>query len=150
MHKVLDFNRNIWYTSCEDIQFTDRSTWQSGGGSYSLSIFDEEGHETTYQVIAGQPTYINLGKCAEGIYTLKATSCTKTHIKSVAILCNLKCGWLRAVSKLGAEDSMVKSIDERLSFIDYAVRYDDIKTAKDLLKTVKRDLRRINCQCECH
>lgn len=143
------YDFDLTYTSCEDVTYVDRSTWQAGGGSYSLIVIDEDGAETPYTVTAGIPLRLNVGKCAQGIYTFKAVSCTHQSFKKAAILCNFKCGFLKAISKLGAESPIIQSIWDRIEYIDLAVARDDIQTAKDLVKTVARDLKRINCECSC-
>lgn len=143
------YDFDLSYTSCKDLVYVDRSELQTPG-TYTLQVIDEAGSINEYSVTPGVPVRLNIDGCGQGIYTFKVPyNCQYEVFKKAAVLCTVKCGWLKAVAKLGAEDPLIRSLDDRIAQIDYAVRYDQIPVARDLLATVKRDLRRVNCECTC-
>lgn len=115
-----------------------------------MEVIDESGAVKEYPgVLPGVPVRISIGSCSSGIFVFKVVSCDKVYSKNRAVLCNEKCGWLKAVAKLGAEHAMIRSLQDRIDQVDYAVRDDRITVAQDLLETIRRDLKRINCECIC-
>lgn len=146
---IRNYDFDLYYTSCKDLSYIDHSEFQTPGGSYTLQVIDETGGIKEYSVSPKIPVRLTIGDCAQGIYTFKVLNCDNDFAKKRAVLCNVKCGWLKAVSKLGAEHPMIRSLDDRINQIDQAVRDDMITVAQELLDTVKRDLKRILCECEC-
>lgn len=147
---IRKYDFDLSYTSCKDLVYVDRSEFQSEGGTYTLQVINETGNVKEYpNILPGVPVRIDIGKCTSGIFTFAVVLCDKDYSKKRAVLCLEKCGWLKAVAKLGAENPMIRSLDDRISQIDYAVRDDRITVAQDLLVTVRRDLKRINCECAC-
>lgn len=143
------YDFDLSYTSCKDLIYVDHSEFQTPG-TYTLQVIDENGKSRDYLVTPAIPVRLEIGNCAQGIYTFKVPeNCQHEVFKRVAVLCNVKCGWLKAVARLGAEDPLIRSLDDRIAQIDYAVRDDRITVAQHLLETVKRDLRRVNCECTC-
>lgn len=146
---IRKYDFDLSYSSCKDLLYIDRSEFQTPG-NYTLQVIDEAGSIKEYPVTPGIPVRLTIGDCAQGIYTFKVPqNCQHEIYKKVAVLCNVKCGWLRAVAKLGAEHEMIRSLDDRIAQIDYAVRDDRITVAQQLMETVIRDLKRINCECSC-
>lgn len=152
---VGSYDFSLDQTNCSDIIYLDHSTWQQGADfasppTYTLSIEDSGGKVTTHEVTVGTPLHLKDLACTPGVFQFSTISCTKKVTKKVAIICNLWCGWLRAVSKLGEVDAeIVRSIRVRLEYISLAVSYGDTQTAVELISSVTRDLKRINCSCEC-
>ncbi len=151
------YDFDLIYTSCKDITYRDRSTWQEGVGfdpniSYTLVITLPGGATQTHQVFVGQELPLNFGNCPEpGIYKFSVNSCTEEFHKYFPILCTLECGYLRAVAKLGKGIDVkgLRSIRERIEHIKDLVSYGDIVSSQDLVDTVERDLSKINCECSC-
>ncbi len=147
---IRKYDFDLDYTSCKDLTYVDRSEYQSPGGAYTLQVINEAGSIKEYSILAGVSTRLNLTGCENEIYTFKVSkNCDKEFTKKVAVLCGLKCGWLKATAKLGAGHPLVLDLDLRIRLIDYAVRDNNIQVARDLIKTVKRDLKRVNCECSC-
>jgi hypothetical protein len=150
---VYDFD--LTYTSCADIRYIDRSVWMAGpgytGGQYEVKMSGPGGDTRTFDIVVGQTAVLDLGNCVTpGVYTFEVTSCETVFTKQVAITCQLWCGWLRAVAKLGSLDTAtVRTLREHLEYIDYAVSYGDIETAQTLVKSVSSGLAKINCECSC-
>lgn len=142
-------------TACSDIIYQDRSVFQTGADfvsppTYTLSIEDSGGKITEHKVTVGVPLHLDLS-CASGVYKFTVVSCTEVFYKYVAIVCQAECGYLRAVAKLGrgVEVEILRSIRERIEYVKQAVGFGDIETARDLLKTIDRDISMINCSCKC-
>lgn len=151
-----NFDFYIEQNQCSKIIYHDRSTWQTGSEyitppTYTLNVKDQGGFTKQFQIIVGVSTELDLGKCPEGIYTFSVTSCTETFTKWAAILCNLYCGYLKAISKIGKgiDVEIVRSIRERLEYIEQTVN-GDFLTAKSLVASVEIDLKHINCLCSCY
>lgn len=139
---------------CSDILYIDRSTWQTGAEysttpEYTLDIKFPSGETNSYSVTVGTPLHLDLGSCVTpGVYTFSVDSCQDTWTKRTSILCLLWCGYLRAVAKRGIDDSITRSIRERLEYIPTLVETDFV-AAQELTETVTRDLKKINCGCQC-
>lgn len=137
---------------CSDVLYIDRSDFQEGYTgipSYTLTIENSRGEKTEHSVTQGIPLHLDFS-CKPDVYTFQVTSCTEVFTKRTAILCELWCGYLKAVAKLGkgVEYETVRSIRERLEYIPL-IANTDFETAIHLTRTVQRDLLRINCECSC-
>lgn len=137
---------------CSDVIYLDRSDFQEGfqgTPEYTLSIENSRGDVTEHQVTVGTALHLDF-TCKPDVYTFKVTSCKENFYKRTAILCELWCGYLKAVAKIGrgVEYETVRSIRERLEYIPLIVNT-DFDTAVRLTETVERDLKRINCECKC-
>jgi hypothetical protein len=148
------FDFDLVQDKCSDIIYLDRSNWMAGPEysstpTYTLKIKAPHGDTSTHNVTVGTPLHLNLGSCVTpGVYTFSVESCQDVYTKRTSILCILWCGYLRAVAKRGIEDSVVRSIRERLEYIPSLVETDFV-AAQELTETVERDLRKINCNCQC-
>jgi len=151
------YDFDLTYTTCKDIVYIDRSTWQEGVGfdsniSYSLKITLPDGSIRNETVVVGQPLHLDFGNCPEpGVYNFAVETCGEPFYKDFPILCTLECGRLKAAAKLGrgADVKMLRSIRERIELIEDSVSFGDIISAREHVDTVKRDLKRINCECAC-
>lgn len=151
---IRKFSFDLQQDTCESILFVDRSEWQVGGSSspsYNLKLTFPDGTTKTFNVVVGLPTRLDLGKCVPpGVYGIEVSNCD-TFTANVAITCSLWCGWLKAVTKIGKgiHIEIIRSIRERIEWIESLVTYGDVITAQALTNTVERDLKRINCDCSC-
>lgn len=152
------FDFDLLYTTCKDITFIDRSVWMEGTDfdptrSYTLTITHPGGSTTTHDVVVGIPLHLDFGECPNpGVYRFSTTSCGELFQKDWAMICTLKCGYLRAVAKVGTpgiETVFLRSIRERIEDIPNVVSYGSIVEAQGLTETVRIDLRKVNCDCQC-
>lgn len=143
----------ITQTRCGEVTYLDRSEWQTGAEfvsapEFQLSIKFPDGSTRTYDGTVGTPIDLNLGECVEpGVYTASVTSCLDTYSKKFAITCSLWCGFLKSVAKVGYTDH-IRDIKERIERAEISAATDFV-TAISLIKSVKRDLERIDCSCGC-
>lgn len=148
---ILEFDFDILQMDCKNIQYWDRSRFQAGGEkTYTLNIKSQSGTKS-YTVVSGIPLHLDLGECVDpAVYTFWVDSCTERFTKKAAITCQLDCGWLKAVAKIGkgVKSETIKDLREDIDYVSL-IANSDYSTAVKLVDNISRRLRQLECDCFC-
>lgn len=115
----------------------------------STKFYEKEVDAISYNKITSEDIGYPRGVCLpEGIYVIKTESCGNVYMRYKALTPDLECR-LSCALVSGIPPLTIAELDVLIKSIHYNVEIDKSIEASKLLKTVKREIDLLECDCNC-